>query len=203
MSRNLRKKISIREFKEQLVKSLSVMKYFSNIAWKTKKIYFLYYGISIIVSGFGPFISIIGMQLLVDEIAYVEKRNITRVIAYAAFIVFGDIFYIVLDKFALDKKNMCVDKIDREVTMMIDDVSMGIKFEDTENPLVLDQMKKACNGYSQVGFSGIANLIQSILSNIIVVLGGIFSCSLFLYFVNCYSCKFYYRIYFEFKSGKD
>ena len=98
----------------------------------------------------------------------------------------GDFLYKTISKFADDKQNVCADRIDRQITMNIDDVSMKIRFEDTENPDVLNQMQKAINGHSQVGFRGITSTVATIIDSVLILVGVVYlviRCSIVLFLV--------------------
>lgn len=164
------KKIQISHIKD----SIRVMRFFSRIAWKTKKSFFFYYITNIIINSIGPFFSVIGTRYLVDEIAYLDKRNIYNIIIYTTVIILGDFLYRTLSKVSEDKQNLCIDKIDRQIIMMTDDISMKVRFQDTENPEVLNQMKKATKGYSEIGYRGITKTIATVMSNLVIVAGVVY-----------------------------
>lgn len=132
------KKMKTNKYKD----SIGVLKFFCKMGWKTQKKYFLYYIIGIIINAIGPFFTVIGTRYLMDEIAYDGNKNVIRIIIYTGIIVVGDFLYKTISKFADDKQNVCADRIDRQITMNIDDVSMKIRFEDTENPDVLNRCKR-------------------------------------------------------------
>ena len=111
------------------------------------------------------------MRFLIKEIVFTDNIDISKIVLCVVFIIGGGFLYEKLEKLSYDKRNMCVDKIERKVTMMIDDVNMRIKYEDTEKPVILDQTKKATTGYSQIGYTGISDCFYCIISSIIVVIG--------------------------------
>ena len=89
-------------------------------------------------------------------------------------IILGDFLYRTLSKVSEDKQNLCIDKIDRQIIMMTDDISMKVRFQDTENPEVLNQMKKATKGYSEIGYRGITKTIATVMSNLVIVAGVVY-----------------------------
>lgn len=181
--------------KKENVKLNLFKSYFKNInevicfsvrtIWEVKRRYFFYLYIEIVVCAIIPFIDILGIKWFINEIISSE-RSINNLVAVAAFIVIGKFLSNSLTKFSRDKKNICIDKIDRKVKTNINDVSMHIKFEDTEDPVVLDQLKLAMKSYEQVGIRAIGEFIFSVISGIIILIGVayiIINCSLILFVV--------------------
>lgn len=167
---------------EEINKSISVMIFFSKIAWRVEKLFFLYYFLGFITFCTQPFVTIVGMKVLIDNMAS-DERNIYNIILYTCIMVAGDIICRAAYKYTTDKKNVCNDKIDREIIMNIDDMCMKIKYEDTENPDMLDTMKKVISGYTQIGFLGVSNIIFEFIANFIIIIGVIYlilQCSIVL-----------------------
>lgn len=158
--------------KKNFEKNISVLFYFSKIAWHTSKTFFIYYLLEIVIGSVGPFFSIVGLRMLIDEISYCKRIN--RIIIFTSVIVFGNFIYRVIGKICIEKKNVYYDRINREVTKMINDTSMNIKYEQTENPETLNLMKKATKGYEQVGYMGIADTTSSLIANFIVLIGVVY-----------------------------
>ena len=158
---------------EEINKSISVMIFFSKIAWRVEKLFFLYYFLGFITFCTQPFVTIVGMKVLIDNMAS-DERNIYNIILYTCIMVAGDIICRAAYKYTTDKKNVCNDKIDREIIMNIDDMCMKIKYEDTENPDMLDTMKKVISGYTQIGFLGVSNIIFELIANFIIIIGVIY-----------------------------
>ena len=122
------------------------------------------------------------MRVLIDNMAS-DEGNIHNIILYTCIIVVGDIICRATYKYTTDKKNICNDKIDGEIIMNIDDMCMKIKYEDTEDPDMLDTMKKVISGYTQIGFLGVSNIIFELVANLIIIIGVIYlilQCSIVL-----------------------
>ncbi|MCR5835575.1 MAG: ABC transporter ATP-binding protein/permease [Lachnospiraceae bacterium] len=168
MSKEKKNKMSLKFIKSEISNAWKIMKYFSKIAWKEKKSYFLFYTIVFIISIIEPFIHIFGIKWLVDGVVSENKKEI---IVAALLLSVGKVVLSTTGKVLSDKMATCADLIDRKVHMMINDTSMKLRFADTEDPVVLDQMKKANNGYDQVGYSGIAYVFINLVGNIIVLFG--------------------------------
>lgn len=168
MGKEKKQKVTMKFVRKELASAWEVMKYFSKITWHEKKLYFLFYIVEFLVNVIYPFIQILGIKWLVDGVV---SENKNKIIFASLFLALGSVGVSTLGKIMADKRGICADFIDRKVHMMINDTSMRLKFADTEDPKVLDQMKKANNGYDQVGYTGIANVFMSLVTNIIVLAG--------------------------------
>ncbi|WP_370802279.1 ABC transporter ATP-binding protein [Eubacterium ventriosum] len=164
------KQKSLNNSTEKIKRHFSIVVYFSRIVWKEKKAYFFYFVIGILANAIYPFVNIIGTKWIVNEIAN-PHRTIQNLIYIAAFMVVGNFLMSTLRKVANDKKSLCLDKVDRSVKTMINNVSMHIKYEDTEDPEILDMLKRTIKGYDEVGIASLGNLYHSIISNFIIFVG--------------------------------
>ena len=78
-------------------------KFFTKFAWQTDKKYFFMVILNFMINSVAPFITIIGTQYLIDEIADRSKREMGTIIFWIAFICLGNFIYQNLNKFTSEK----------------------------------------------------------------------------------------------------
>ena len=71
--------------------TIRCLKFFGKFTWQNDKKYYLMLILNIISNAVSPFISILGTQYLIDEIADDSKRNIGWVIFWVTFICVGNL----------------------------------------------------------------------------------------------------------------
>ncbi len=144
------------------------IKFLNNIILKEAKIYYIYMILGLLLGIADPFIEIYGTKWLVDEIASVNRSN-KEIVRIVLFIILSEFFVELLSKIISNAKGICVDKINRRIRLMINDTSMYLKYEDTENPVILDKQKAAVDGYFKVGVSGIFEYVSNVISSAILI----------------------------------
>ncbi len=148
-----------------------VLKYFLPIAWKNFKGYFFCGILRVIVSAVMPFINIVMLPLIIDEL--LGGRDIEKLIIYAATIVLGNgilavinsILSITMEKYDERMQNFFTEEMSRRV--------MEMDFQHTEDKKALDQIEKARTGMSWYsgGVHGICTQFFDMISNAITIAG--------------------------------
>lgn len=148
------------------------LKFFGKFAWQTNKIYFLLLTISIIVNSISPFISIIGSQYLIDEIAEPAKRNLGVVIFWIAFICGGIFISQIVKKITDEHIGYICARYDRILKTNLCMSCIEMKFKHTEDTDVLDTIKNAERALNETGqVNGLITSLSNIVSNVFVALG--------------------------------
>ena len=148
------------------------LKFFGKFAWKINKIYFLLLAISIIVNVISPFISIIGSQYLINEIAAPSKRNINVVIFWVAFICGGIFICQNIKKITSENIGNICARYDRILKTNLCMSCIDMKFKHTEDTDVLDTIKNAERALNETGqINGLITSLSNIISNIFIALG--------------------------------
>jgi len=70
--------------------SIRCFKFFGKFAWENDKMYYMFLIVNIIINSVSPFITILGTQYLIDEIADASKRNMGWIVFWVAFICGGN-----------------------------------------------------------------------------------------------------------------
>ncbi len=158
-----------KEKKEKIVRP--VLKYFLPAAWKNYKGYFFCGIFKVIISAVMPFINIIMLPLIIDEL--LGGRDIEKLVTYAAVIVIGgallnitaSILSITMEKYDERMQNFFTEEMSRRV--------MEMDFQYTEDKNALDQIEKARTGMSWYsgGVHGICTHFFDIISNTITLAG--------------------------------
>ncbi len=148
-----------------------VLKYFLPIALKNFKGYFLCGVLNLIVTAAAPFIEILTLPVIIDEL--LGKRRLEILIMCIAIIVVGDIIVYILSSvlsLTMEKYN------ERMQIFFTEEMScrvMEMNFQHTESKKALDQIEKAraeMSFYSG-GVHGICTQLFTIISNIITPAG--------------------------------
>lgn len=148
------------------------LKFFGKFAWKTNKIYFLLLAISIIINTISPFISIIGSQYLIDEIADPTKRNVNVIVLWVAFICGGIYICQTIKKVTSEYIGYVCARYDRILKTNLCMSCIDMKFKHTEDTDVLDTIKNAERALNETGqVNGLITSLSNIISNIFVALG--------------------------------
>lgn len=152
--------------------NIRCFKFFGKFAWQTDKTYFLMLVISIIVNSISPFISIIGSQYLIDEIADASKRNIGMVVFWIGFICGGIFICQNLRKFTSENIGRICARYDRILKTNLCMSCIDMKFKHTEDTDVLDIIKNAERALNETGqVNGLITSLSNIISNFMVALG--------------------------------
>lgn len=148
-----------------------VVRYFLPIVWKTRKSYFFSGVIQVVVGAISPFVKILVLPLIIDEL--LGGRDVQKLISYAAIMVLGDVFLslidsimgVVMEKYAEKFNNYITEEMSRRV--------MELDFQLTEDKKALDQMEAARTGmdWYSGGVHGIFQQLFNIASAVIAIIG--------------------------------
>lgn len=148
------------------------LNYFYPIAFKHFKGFFLYGILHIIITALQPFIAIMAMPLIIDEL--LGARDMRKLILYAAIVtiggslvsLIGSCIGVVLEKYNEKMETFFTEEMSRRV--------MEMDFQLTEDKKALDQIEAAKTGMSWYsgGVYGISTQIFSIISHILRI-GGV------------------------------
>lgn len=148
-----------------------VLKYFLPIAWRNFKGYFFCGIFKVILSAVTPFINIMMLPLIIDEL--LGGRNVEKLILFAAIIVLSNgllsvissFFSITMEKYDERMQNYFSEEMSRRV--------MEMDFQHTEDKKALDQIELARTGMSWYsgGVHGICTQFFDIISNSITIAG--------------------------------
>ncbi len=148
-----------------------VLKYFLPVAWKSFKGYFICGIFRVVISAVTPFINILMLPLIIDEL--LGGRDVEKLIIYAAIIVLGNallnmlnsILTVTMEKYDERMQNFFTEEMSRRV--------MEMDFQHTEDKNALDQIEKARTGMSWYsgGVHGICIQFFGIVSNVITLSG--------------------------------
>lgn len=152
--------------------NIRCFRFFGKFVWQNDKIYFLLLIISIIANSVSPFISILGTQYLIDEIADVSKINILLVIFWISFICAGNFIIANIKKWVSENLARISEKFDRNFKTNLCMSCINMKFKLTEDTEVLDNIKNAERALDETGqVNGLMTALANIISNFIVALG--------------------------------
>lgn len=149
----------------------AVLRYLFPIAWKTRKSYFLCSAVQVIVGAVKPFVKILVLPLIIDEL--LGGREIQKLITYAVIIVLGDVLLslmnsvisMVMEKYSEKFNNFITEEMSRRV--------MELDFWLTENKKALDQIEAARTGmdWYSGGIHGIFGQLTNLASAVIAIIG--------------------------------
>ena len=154
----------------QIVKA--TLGYFFPIAWKIHKSYFLLGALQIIIGVVTPFVEMLMLPLIIDEL--LGGRDIGKLLLYAAVIVIGgktvlsligSIISTTMEKYSEKFENYFAESLSRRI--------MELDFQLTEDKKALDQMEAARTGMSWYsgGVHGISQQFFNLLSAIFTIVG--------------------------------
>lgn len=145
--------------------------YFFPIAWKAHKGFFVLCVLSTVLAALQPFVKILLLPLLIDEM--LGDRNIQTLLLYAAALVLGQN----LLSFARAFIDTTLQKYDylfqNEFTEIMSRRSMELDFQLTEDKKALDQLELAREGMSWYsgGVYGITMQFFYLIANVLKVIG--------------------------------
>ncbi|MBD5501062.1 MAG: ABC transporter ATP-binding protein [Lachnospiraceae bacterium] len=149
----------------------AALNYFYPIAWKHYKGFFLFGMLKIIIYTLKPFVAIIVMPLIIDEL--LGDKDIQRLILCTAIIVIGEtvlslmgsIVDVTLEKYGEKMTNFFEEEMSRRV--------MELDFQLTEDKTALDQIEAASTGMSWYsgGVHGISMQLFGIITCIFTIVG--------------------------------
>lgn len=152
-------------------KILSVLRYFYSVAAQSHKRYFLVGALRILFGALKPFVSLLLLPLIIDEL--LGTRNVHTLIGYAAVLIIGEILIsiadsvcgVILEKYAEIFDNLLTERLGRKV--------MELDFQLTEDKKALDQVQSAKTGieWYSGGIHGMFQQLFTMISSFITVLG--------------------------------
>ena len=152
--------------------NIRCFKFFGKFAWKNDKGYYLLLIVNIIVNSVFPFITIIGTQYLIDEIADASRRNIGWVVFWVAFLCGGNFICANIRKYIDENISKISEKFDRILKTDLCMSCIYMKFKNTEDTEVLDIVKNAERSLNETGqVNGLIASLSNIITNFIVALG--------------------------------
>ena len=150
---------------------LKIYKYFLPTAWKRYKIYFIVRFLKLVVMTVMPFINIMVMPLIVDEM--LTTRSAEKIFKYVVFILASEfvlnllngIFGNVLERYTVKFENYYKTLLSARI--------MELDFQLTEDKKALDQMELAKNGMTWYsgGLNGIVEPLFNMASALFTVIG--------------------------------
>ena len=147
-------------------------KFFGKFAWQNDKKYYAFLVLSIIVNSLSPFVTILGTQYLIDEIADASKRNTVWIVFWVAFICVGNFVCANIKKWTGENISRICEKFDRMFKTNLCMNCIKMKFKNTEDTDVLDVIKNAERALNETGqINGLITALGNIISNFFVALG--------------------------------
>ena len=147
-------------------------KYFSKFVWKTNKSYYFWLIFGFIEGIIYPFISILGTEQLVNEIASGGPRRWNYAIFWIAVICGGTFLGTVIEKACDENKNRINENFFKVLDTRICMSSIQMKFVNTEDTKVLDVIKNAERALNDTGHvDGLLTPLLNIVQQTIVALG--------------------------------
>lgn len=152
--------------------TIRCFKFFGKFTWQNDKKYYLMLILNIIANAVFPFISILGTQYLIDEIADDSKRNIGWVIFWVTFICVGNLICANIRKFIGENITRLGEKFERIFKTDLCMICINMKFKYTEDTEILDTIKNAERALNETGqINGLITSLANIITNFIVALG--------------------------------
>ncbi len=148
-----------------------VLQYFLPVAFQNFKGYFVCGTVRIFVLAVLPFVNILVLPLIIDEL--LGERNVNTLLFYAAVIVIGNAVLNMLSSFL----DITMQKYDERMTnYFTEEMScriMELDFQHTEDKQALDQAERARTGMSWYsgGVHGICTQFGNVASNAVTIAG--------------------------------
>lgn len=153
--------------------NIRCFKFFGKFAWQNDKKYYFFLVLNVIVNSLSPFVTILGTQYLIDEIADVSKRNMEWIVLWVAFICGGNFICSNVIKYVGENIVRIGEKFDRILKMDLCLSCIDMKFNKTEDTKVLETIKNAERALNETGqVNGLMTSISSIISGFLVA-GGV------------------------------
>ena len=152
--------------------NIRCFKFFGKFAWQNDKKYYAFLILNIIVNSLSPFVTILGTQYLIDEIADESKRNMFWIVFWVAFICIGSFICSNIKKWTGENISRICEKFDRVFKTNLCMSCIKMKFKNTEDTDVLDVIKNAERALNETGqINGLITALGNIISNFFVALG--------------------------------
>lgn len=152
--------------------NIRCFKFFGKFAWQNDKKYYAFLILNIIVNSLSPFVTILGTQYLIDEIADESKRNMFWIVFWVAFICVGNFVCANIKKWTGENISRICEKFDRMFKTNLCMNCIKMKFKNTEDTDVLDVIKNAERALNETGqINGLITTLGNIISSFFVALG--------------------------------
>ena len=152
--------------------NIRCFKFFGKFAWQNDKKYYAFLILNIIVNSLSPFVTILGTQYLIDEIADDSKRNMFWIVFWVAFICIGSFICSNLKKWTGENISRIGEKFDRIFKTNLCMNCIKMKFKNTEDTDVLDIIKNAERALNETGqVNGLITALANIITKFFVALG--------------------------------
>lgn len=145
--------------------------YFLSSAWKTYKMYFFVRFGKLLVSVFQPFVAIIYIPKIVEEL--MGSGNAQQLIRYAAAIVIIEFVLAILNGTFVNIVERYAQKFENYYKMVLSRRIVALDFALTEDKKALDQLELAKNGMSWYsgGLNGLMEELFTLISSAITLFG--------------------------------
>jgi len=150
---------------------LKIYKYFLPTAWKRYKIYFIVRFLRLVVMTVMPFINIMVMPLIVDEM--LTTRSAEKIFKYVVFILASEFVLNLLNGILGNVLERYTVKFENYYKTLLSARIMELDFQLTEDKKALDQMELAKNGMTWYsgGLNGIVEPLFNMASALFTVVG--------------------------------
>ena len=150
---------------------LKIYKYFLPTAWKRYKIYFIVRFLRLVVMTVMPFINIMVMPLIVDEM--LTTRSAEKIFNYVVFILASEFVLNLLNGILGNVLERYTVKFENYYKTLLSARIMELDFQLTEDKKALDQMELAKNGMTWYsgGLNGIVEPLFNMASALFTVIG--------------------------------
>ncbi|MBQ7863530.1 MAG: ABC transporter ATP-binding protein [Lachnospiraceae bacterium] len=150
---------------------LKIYKYFLPTAWKRHKIYFIVRFLRLVVMTVMPFVNIMVMPLIVDEM--LTTRSAEKIFKYVVFILASEFVLNLLNGILGNVLERYTVKFENYYKTLLSARIMELDFQLTEDKKALDQMELAKNGMTWYsgGLNGIVEPLFNMASALFTVVG--------------------------------
>ena len=150
---------------------LKVYKYFLPSAWKRYKMYFIVRFLRLVVMTLMPFVNILVMPLIVDEM--LTTRSAEKIFEYVVFILASEFALNLLNGILGNVLERYTVKFENYYKTVLSARIMELDFQLTEDKKALDQMELAKNGMTWYsgGLNGIVEPLFNMASALLTVVG--------------------------------
>lgn len=150
---------------------LKVYKYFLPTAWKRYKIYFVVRFFRLVVMTLMPFVNILVMPLIVDEM--LTTRSAEKIFGYVVLILASDFVLSLINGTLGNILERYTVKFENYYKTLLSARIMELDFQLTEDKKALDQMELAKNGMTWYsgGLNGIVEPLFNMVSALLTVVG--------------------------------
>lgn len=150
---------------------LKIYKYFLPTAWKRYKVYFVVRFFKLVVMTMMPFVNIMVMPLIVDEM--LTNQSAEKIFGYVAFILGAEFVLNLLNGILGNVLERYTVKFENYYKSMLSARIMELDFQLTEDKKALDQLELAKNGMSWYsgGLNGIVEPLFNMASALLTVVG--------------------------------